>query len=191
MFWSTVKLEVYIVENAPMTDVSIFRNEWTSVLPEVVNSGMIVWKQRVVYTFGQKRVNIWRVLLRYPIYTNWRQDVIKCGHTVGHFLRLGGLPSCHSWMKDGIRSSHGFYRYASEHFLLDRNSFVALFFFFFLPPTFDFNVSTSCLPSFLLTGWDLIMIQFTKWLQNNSQFVRGICFTECNLLKTSDIWKIC
>jgi len=108
MFWSIVILEVYIVENAPMTDVSISRNQWTSVLPEVANSGMIVWKQRAVYTFGQKRVNNWRALLRYPVCTIWRQDVIKCGPTVRHFLRLVRLPSCHSWMKDGIRSSHGF-----------------------------------------------------------------------------------
>ena len=68
MFWSIVILEVYIVENAPMTDVSISRNQWTSVLPEVANSGMIVWKQRAVYTFGQKRVNNWRALLRYPVF---------------------------------------------------------------------------------------------------------------------------
>lgn len=68
MFWSAVILEVYMVEYAPVTDVSITRREWTLVLPEVPNSGMIVWKQRAVYTFGPKRVNNWREFLGYPIH---------------------------------------------------------------------------------------------------------------------------
>lgn len=49
------------------TDVSITTREWTLVLPEVPNSGMTVWKQRAVYTFGLKKENNQKVLLGYLI----------------------------------------------------------------------------------------------------------------------------
>lgn len=123
------------------------------MLPEVPNSGMIVWKQRAVYTFGPKRVNNWREFLGYPI----------------HQL----TPGCHkmwtsSWVFLEI-SKISFMPFLNERwnqikpcFLIGEylNTFsltgtlLSPYFFFFFSSLLplDFSVSTSFSASFLLTG---------------------------------------